>query len=136
MSKTNAKEINSLPYSFPAGYGITRFPKPYWKGRQSWDYEELAEIAHVAGSSPLIKVRIKIHSDYLDEQSWAKIEKWDGDRWQALSQIEGFLMEARPGNHGEKRPVNWGLGELTPEAYEAFMADRWTLLEDAGHILF
>jgi len=36
MSKTDTKEsatLNTLPYSFPEGYGITRFPKPYWKGR-------------------------------------------------------------------------------------------------------
>jgi hypothetical protein len=134
MTKTN-KDFNP----FPAGYEIESYPKPFWNAQQSWHYEEFLEVVYVnmtVRRDPGIKLHILIHSNAYAEQSWAKIEKWDGTQWHLLVQIAGNLMESRNGSFQERRPVNYTDKSLSPEAIATFMVDRQTLLEDAAHILF
>jgi hypothetical protein len=121
---------------FPAGYKIESYPKPFWNAQQSWHYEEFLEVVHVSQTEPGIKLHILVRSNAYDEQSWAKIEKWDGAQWHLLVQIPGNLMESRNGGFQERRPVSYTSKSLSPEATATFMTDRQTLLEDAAHILF
>lgn len=47
-----------------------------WRGSQDWNYEELLELASPA--APPHRLRVVIHSDSYDRQSYARVERWDG----------------------------------------------------------
>ena len=39
------------------------------------------------------RIRLTIHRDYYSHQSWAKSERWDGDKWQEVWAIPGEMLK-------------------------------------------
>ena len=100
-----------------------------WNTGNSWNYEEL-----LSGAGTL-RMRIRIHSDFYDNQSSGIIEIWDS-QWKEISHRAGIELTSRHGSpstyHG---PVSAGYRDLSAEALAAFKADRDALLADAHSIL-
>lgn len=100
----------------------------YWQGRQSWEYEELLEIAGH-------RLRVRIDSDAYDFQSSAVCERWDGNAWREVSRLAGQVMASRPGDSSRQSPVSYTARELSPPAQAAFEADRNQLVAEARMVL-
>ena len=52
-------------------------------------YVQLVELY----ASPKGKVRLTIHRDPYDFQSWGKTELWDGSKWNEVYTLQGVLMQ-------------------------------------------
>jgi hypothetical protein len=50
-------------------------------------YQDSTDAVHV--------LRVKIHNDSYRDQSWGKVERWDGTQWHEVASINGaeFSME-------------------------------------------
>ena len=108
----------------PAAPAVKTLSSRFWQGRQSWQYEELLE---VAGH----RLRVRIDSDAYDFQSSAVCERWDGNAWREVSRLAGQVMESRNGASGERRAVSYVAKELSPAAKAAFAVDRDKLVLEA-----
>lgn len=100
----------------------------YWRGQQSWEYEELIELAGH-------RLRIHINSDAYDSQSSAVCKRWDGNAWREVSRLASPVMSALHGGAGDRGPISYAARELTASAQTAFEADRDQLLVEARMVL-
>ena len=91
------------------------------EGQQDVNYTQLLQLGKVH------KLRLQIRSNAYKFQCSAKVERWDGNRWQQVARIDPMAM-ATP----EKLCYHRGSrGELL----KAFEHDRETLLDQAQMIL-
>lgn len=91
------------------------------EGQQDVNYTQLIELGKVH------KLRLAIRSNAYKFQCSAKVERWDGNRWQQVARIDPMAMETPEGLCYGRR----SRGELL----QAFEADRETLLDQAQLIL-
>ena len=73
------------------------------------------------------KIRIKIKSDSYKFQSFAKVEKWDGDKWREVHSIHHGSMTTPAGLD------SWARREGLAESH--FKADRKELLRVAVAVI-
>jgi len=59
---------------------------------QTSDYVEVFQIAIKTSQH---KLRVKIHCDNLARQGYARIERWDGTKWQSVYAIKGENMKSK-----------------------------------------
>ena len=88
-----------------------------WKEHQSAHYE-----AVVKWDNPVATLRVQIKRDTYDYQSYARIHKWDGDKWQFITAIPYPLMESEAFAYDEPKEAD-------------FQADFLRLLSEANAIL-
>lgn len=48
------------------------------KGQQSWDYIAIRKVADH-------RLRVRLHRDAYDFQSYARVERWDGSKWHEVA---------------------------------------------------
>jgi hypothetical protein len=53
-----------------------------WKGRQSWQYELVVKNERLP-----VKLRVEIYRDAYDFQSYANVDRWDGEKWQRVNSL-------------------------------------------------
>lgn len=89
------------------------------KASQGYRYTELTTAAN--GD----RLRVVIYSDAYDFQSYARVERWDGEKWQNVWSIHHGNMATKPGLH------------YRPERATAFdfRVDRESLLIAAAMVL-
>lgn len=79
-----------------------------------------------------LNLRIKIHSDTsYRNQSWCRIERWDGAQWREVHAIAGTAMETSAYYSGHANPP----GHLPWDAEHRFRLDRTELLRVAAAVL-
>lgn len=61
-----------------------------WNQSQSWHYERIFKFGC---GGILHKLRTTIRHNACREQSWAKIERWDGNEWKQIHRIAGCAMK-------------------------------------------
>lgn len=66
----------------------TRIADRTWRGQQSWNRERIVE---VGGS----RLRYTVKVDSYAFQSYARVEKWNGDSWHVLHAIPGEQISTR-----------------------------------------
>lgn len=67
-----------------------------WKGSQSWNRVMILEVRdHLGLHTDPVKLRVRIKRDGYDEQSYGRIERWDGRQWQPLHAIAGGSKELK-----------------------------------------
>ena len=49
-----------------------------WKGSQSWEFEDILRLEDGQ------KLAIRIKRDSYDHQSYARVDRWDGAKWQLV----------------------------------------------------
>ena len=96
------------------------------EGSQSVEYVEILDLPSVYQDQSA-KLRIKIKSDSHKFQSFARVEKWDGDKWREVHSIHHGIMSTPAGLIS--RPRREGLAETH------FKADRKELLRVAKGIV-
>ena len=96
------------------------------QGSQSVEYVEILDLPSVYQDQSA-KLRIKIKSDSYKFQSFARVEKWDGDKWREVHSIHHGIMLTPTGL--SSRPRGEGL------AFSHFRADRKELLRVAKGIV-
>lgn len=89
------------------------------KASQGYRYTELTTAAN--GD----RLRVVIYSDAYDFQSYARVERWDGEKWQNVWSIHHGRMATRPGLHYRQQPATAA----------DFRADRVALLEAAALVI-
>jgi hypothetical protein len=59
-----------------------------WKGCQSWHYELIVKCeTDIAVTPRSLKLRVDIKRDAYDFQSYARVHRWDGTRWQLVNEL-------------------------------------------------
>lgn len=95
---------------------------------QSVEYIEMGQLSLGALPEHQHRVRLIIHSNAYDFQSWARAERWDGDKWQEVVTIHGAAMTTgKNGSLYVKRDVELGR--------HLFVVDRQRLVELASEVL-
>jgi hypothetical protein len=74
------------------------------------------------------RLRVEIRSDAYEDQSYARIKRWDGNQWQFLHDL-GRGVRKTPAKMHYKDPAIHGSQEAV------FLKDRDTLVKLAGEIL-
>jgi hypothetical protein len=100
-------------------------------GTQSLDYTEIVELVVKTRSESCRahKLRVQIKSDSYANQSYARIEKYDGTLWQALHSIPWSVM-------GTQSKLCYMPKDMMPDDQrELFLTDRNELLRVAELIL-
>jgi hypothetical protein len=88
-------------------------------GTHRFTYFELAVFSSNVGTvnEEFHKLRITIHADGYPEQSYARVERWDGNAWRWIWELPGGLMKT-------ERP----LGPEHPDTETLVREDRQALL--------
>lgn len=91
MAQRNAARA---PGELPPAPAITRtipLSTRAWRGRQSVEYHAIRELDRPAAFDRT-RLSIKIDLDSHEDQSSAKVERWDGATWQPVAVIPPSLM--------------------------------------------
>ena len=85
-------------------------------------------IEHVLTAYPTsgTRLRVLIHSDAYQVQSWGKVERWDGAAWCEVARMSGESLTVGKANK---------LYVMRDCAAELFTADRLRLVQLAGEVL-
>lgn len=95
------------------------------RGQQDVDYVEVLTVTCKRGRTITPhKLRVKIRSDAYAFQSYARVERWDGDKWHAVHDL---------GYSNMKTPI--GLSHASGDLEAKFTADRDELVKLAEAIL-
>lgn len=100
------------------------------KARQSIDYKEILKLEDA-------KLRILIKSDSYEHQCYARIEKWDGDKWHTIDSIH-YADMSTPNQMAYMKfnqPLNVTPNEITRNNEQYFSLDRKKLLAVALEVL-
>lgn len=107
----------------------------FWKGRQSAEYESIG-VLYSSDNAKSHTLRFHWKLDSYEEQSYAKVERWSGKKWQTVYYLEGRRMpvwELRAGKvSGPRTPTN--LSTQT-ELQDYINVDLKFLMERAKEIL-
>ena len=80
------------------------------------------------------KLRIEIRRDGYKFQSWARLERWDGDKWRELATIPYGAMQTPDAQYGRRWRIAENSGQWL-ELADYFADDRNRMIEQARLIL-